>query len=48
MKCNWSIGFEWLVTGAAVVGVIVLLVAGEPEETADAVHAGAQAAPSSR
>ena len=48
MKSNWSIGFEWLVTGAAVVGVIVLLFAGEPEEAADVVHAGAQTSPSSR
>ena len=26
---NWNIGFEWIVTGAAVIGVIVLLVAGD-------------------
>ena len=48
MKSNWSIGFEWLVTGAAVVGVVVLLIAAEPEEAVDVVHAGPQTAPSSR
>lgn len=29
MKCNWNIGFEWMVTGAAVIGVIVLLIYAE-------------------
>jgi len=29
MKWNWNIGFEWIVTGAAVIGVIVLLVTGD-------------------
>ncbi len=31
MNFNWNIGFEWVVTGAAVIGVIVLLIAGEDE-----------------
>jgi hypothetical protein len=28
VKINWNINFEWIVTGAAVIGVIVLLVSG--------------------
>lgn len=28
MKFNWNIGFEWVVTGAAVLGVIALLASG--------------------
>ena len=28
MSRNWNIGFEWVVTGAAVIGVILLLITG--------------------
>lgn len=42
MKCNWNIGFEWMVTGAAVIGVIVLLIYGEGKGTAIPAQEGPQ------
>lgn len=34
---NWNIGFEWIVTGAAVIGVIALLIVGEDQKKINAV-----------
>ena len=35
MNRNWNIGFEWVVTGAAVIGVIFLLITGGEGGTPD-------------
>ncbi|MEN9680544.1 MAG: hypothetical protein RLZZ627_437 [Pseudomonadota bacterium] len=45
---NWNIGFEWLVTGAAVIGVIVLLVTGGDAGNSLASQTELQAPSSSR
>lgn len=42
MKFNWNIGFEWVVTGAAVIGVIALMIAGEKTGEAETARLGSQ------
>jgi hypothetical protein len=48
MNWNWNIGFEWIVTGAAVIGVIVLLITGDDAGSSVDAQAGLQASGSVR
>lgn len=48
MNWNWNIGFEWIVTGAAVIGVIVLLITGDDVGSSPADQVGLHASDSAR